>query len=178
VPKSLWKERYDHIADFEELLAEHGTVILKFFLHITKVEQEQRLLDREKEPETAWKLNPTTGRSANTGTITPRPTKTQSPGPRQARSVDGVPANSKWYRDFVIAQSIVAALRDHKENWKDKLDEMGRSGRAGLEAMRRARRGEEREEKGQVIAASVSRQNAMENTADGPRSESPGDKLD
>ena len=58
VPKALWKERYDHIADFEELLHESGTIVLKFFLHITKKEQERRLLEREEQPETAWKLNP------------------------------------------------------------------------------------------------------------------------
>ena len=44
VPESLWKERYGHIRDFEEMLAEHGTLILKFFLHISREEQEQRLL--------------------------------------------------------------------------------------------------------------------------------------
>jgi polyphosphate kinase 2 (PPK2 family) len=39
-PKSIWKERYGHINDFEELLVEHGTIVLKFFLHISKEEQE------------------------------------------------------------------------------------------------------------------------------------------
>ena len=57
VPESLWKERYGHIRDFEELLCEHDTIVLKFFLHISKSEQERRLLDREKDPSTAWKLN-------------------------------------------------------------------------------------------------------------------------
>ena len=50
-PKKLWQERYAHIADFEELLAEHGTIVLKYFLHITKEEQEQRLGERERGPE-------------------------------------------------------------------------------------------------------------------------------
>ena len=57
VPKSLWKERYEHIRDFEQLLAEHGTIVLKFFLHISKGEQKKRLLEREEDPRTAWKLN-------------------------------------------------------------------------------------------------------------------------
>src|SRR3954469_7022865 len=57
-PKSLWKERYDHIRDFERLLADHNTLVLKFFLHITKDEQKGRLLEREKDPASAWKLNP------------------------------------------------------------------------------------------------------------------------
>ena len=55
-PKALWKERYGHIADFEELLAEHGTTC-SYFLHISREEQEERLLEREHEFGTAWKLN-------------------------------------------------------------------------------------------------------------------------
>ncbi|HEX8701103.1 MAG TPA: PPK2 family polyphosphate kinase, partial [Myxococcaceae bacterium] len=57
VPKTLWKERFDHIRDFEELLAEHGTIVLKFFLHISKDEQKKRLLKREEDARKAWKLN-------------------------------------------------------------------------------------------------------------------------
>ena len=49
-PQRLWKERYGHIADFEELLAEHGTIVLKYFLHISKKEQKKRLLERESDP--------------------------------------------------------------------------------------------------------------------------------
>ena len=44
-PASIWKERYGHIRDFEELLVEHNTIVLKFFLHISKDEQEKRLLE-------------------------------------------------------------------------------------------------------------------------------------
>src|SRR5205823_11973704 len=57
VKKSLWKARYDVINASETTLAEHGCISLKFFLHISEDEQEQRLLEREKEPETAWKVN-------------------------------------------------------------------------------------------------------------------------
>jgi len=56
-PKKLWKARYRHIADFEALLAEHNTIVLKFFLHISKKEQKKRLMEREERAETAWKLN-------------------------------------------------------------------------------------------------------------------------
>src|SRR4051812_30965616 len=57
VKKSLWKARYDSINAFETTLAEHGCILLKYFLHISKEEQEQRLVEREKEPSTAWKIN-------------------------------------------------------------------------------------------------------------------------
>ena len=55
-PRRLWKERYGHIADFEELLAEHGTIVLKYFLHISKKEQKKRLLERITTPEKNWKF--------------------------------------------------------------------------------------------------------------------------
>jgi PPK2 family polyphosphate:nucleotide phosphotransferase len=57
VPPAVWEQRYEQINDFERMLAYNGTQILKFFLHISKVEQKQRLLDREKEVDKAWKLS-------------------------------------------------------------------------------------------------------------------------
>src|SRR5262249_34694960 len=56
VPKAVWRRRYRQITDFERLLAETNTIILKFFLHISREEQEQRLLEREQDIEKAWKL--------------------------------------------------------------------------------------------------------------------------
>ena len=55
-----------------------------------------------------------------------------------------VPANAKWYRNLVIAESIVEALRAHRKDWKRKLDEMGKAGRAELERYRRETRGVKR----------------------------------
>ena len=52
------KRRYQHIRDFERLLAETGTVILKFFLHISKDEQKGRLQDRITDPDKNWKFDP------------------------------------------------------------------------------------------------------------------------
>lgn len=136
-PKKLWQQRYGHIRDFEELLAEHGTIVLKYFLHITRDEQEKRLLEREKEPETAWKLNPNDWKERDhwdeyTAAYEDAISKTAAP---HAPWII-VPGNSKWYRNLVVAESIVDALRDHRKNWDKKLEEMGKAGRAGLEAYR------------------------------------------
>lgn len=57
VPKDIWKSRYEQINNFEKLLAKNGTIILKFFLHIGKKEQEERLLVRERDIEKARKLS-------------------------------------------------------------------------------------------------------------------------
>jgi PPK2 family polyphosphate:nucleotide phosphotransferase len=136
-PKKLWQQRYGHIRDFEELLAEHGTIVLKYFLHITKDEQQERLLEREKEPETAWKLNPNDWKERDhwdeyTEAYEDAISKTAAPHAPWTI----VPANSKWYRNLVVAESIASALRDHRKNWDKKLEEMGKAGRAGLAAYR------------------------------------------
>jgi len=140
-PRSLWKERYGHIVDFEELLAEHDTIVLKYFLHITKDEQEKRLLEREAQPGTAWKLNPTDWKEREfwdeyTEAYEDAISKTAA---RHAPWTV-VPANAKWYRNLVIAESICEALRAHRKDWKRKLDEMGKAGKAELARYRRGLR--------------------------------------
>jgi PPK2 family polyphosphate:nucleotide phosphotransferase len=140
-PKKLWKQRYGHIADFEELLHEHDTIVLKYFLHITKDEQEQRLIEREDSPETAWKLNPNDWKERDHWDEYTRAYEdaiSKTAAPHAPWTV--VPANAKWYRNLVIAESIVAALRQRRRDWKERLDEMGASGRADLEAYRASRR--------------------------------------
>src|SRR6185295_18683801 len=59
VPPAVWKKRYRHINNFEEHLVENGTQILKFFLHISKEEQRQRLQARLDDPEKHWKIEAT-----------------------------------------------------------------------------------------------------------------------
>ena len=56
VPEKVWKRRYDEINNFEQLLSESGTTILKFYLHISKDEQKKRLEDRRDTPRKQWKF--------------------------------------------------------------------------------------------------------------------------
>ena len=141
VPKKLWKARYEHIVDFEQLLAEHGTIVLKYFLHITRKEQKERLLEREEDPEAAWKLNPNDWKEREywdeyTKAYEDAISKTAAPGAPWVI----VPANAKWYRNLVVAESIVASLREHRKDWRKRLEAMGREGKAELEAYRRQSR--------------------------------------
>nr|MDQ2997252.1 polyphosphate kinase 2 family protein [Chloroflexota bacterium] len=55
VPEKVWKARYAQINAFENILASNNTIVLKFYLHISKEEQEQRLLEREQDVAKAWK---------------------------------------------------------------------------------------------------------------------------
>src|SRR6185312_17115085 len=57
VTKDIWKERFKDIRAFERYLARNGTLVLKFFLHVSKEEQRQRFLERLEEPAKRWKFN-------------------------------------------------------------------------------------------------------------------------
>lgn len=111
VPEAIWRERYDHINRFEELLSEHGTTILKFFLHISKAEQKKRLLERRDTPEKRWKFS--------LGDIRERAfwddyqaayeaVLTQCNTPYAPWHI--VPADHKWYRNYVITRTVREAL--------------------------------------------------------------------
>jgi PPK2 family polyphosphate:nucleotide phosphotransferase len=56
VPTSIWRRRFDQINDFERMLSLNGVTILKFFLHISRAEQKERLIDRLDDPEKNWKF--------------------------------------------------------------------------------------------------------------------------
>jgi PPK2 family polyphosphate:nucleotide phosphotransferase len=137
VPKKRWKARYDHIAGFEELLAEHNTIVLKYFLHITKKEQKERLLEREASPEKAWKLNVndwTEREYWDDYTEAYEDAISKTAAKRAPWTV--VPANAKWYRNLVIAESIAAALRPYREEWFERLKEIGKEAKEALRAYR------------------------------------------
>jgi PPK2 family polyphosphate:nucleotide phosphotransferase len=139
-PKKLWKERYGHIADFEQLLAEHNTIVLKYFLHITKKEQKERLLQREQEPKSAWKVNVNDWIErehwdAFTEAYEDAIAKTAA----KHAPWTVVPANAKWYRNLVVAESVAAALRPYRDEWMQRLKEIGKEARAALRRGYRAR---------------------------------------
>jgi PPK2 family polyphosphate:nucleotide phosphotransferase len=133
VPKKVWSGRYAHIASFERLLAEHGTIVLKYFLHITKDEQKERLLEREARPETAWKINAGDWQERSRWddyTDAYEDVISRTAAPHAPWTV--VPANAKWYRNLVIAESIVEALEPHRDAWRAKLRTIGRQAMKSL----------------------------------------------
>ena len=78
VSKGIWDERLADIAHFEDYLARNGTIILKFFLNVSREEQKKRFLERLERPEKNWKFSAPTCGSASTGTTTCTPTRTRS----------------------------------------------------------------------------------------------------
>jgi len=113
VPQKIWSRRYAHINAFEKCLAEEGTTILKFFLHISAEEQKGRLLARLQDPTKQWKYNP--------GDLKER--KLWKEYVRAYEEVLSktstryapwyvIPADKKWYRNWVIATILVKTLKD------------------------------------------------------------------
>ena len=139
-PESLWKERYGNIRDFEEMLAEHGTILLKYFLHISREEQEQRLVAREQEPRKAWKINAGDWEDReHWDDYTRAYEEALSRTSTKKAPWTVVPSDSKWYRNLVVARSLVEALRPYRQAWQDRLDEVGVSKKAELAAWRKSR---------------------------------------
>lgn len=136
-PQAVWSRRFDHIRQFERLLADEGTLILKIFLHISSEEQEQRLLAREQEVEKAWKLNVGDWKerafwddyqAAYADAIG----KTAAPHAPWLI----VPADQKWYRDLVVTQAIVDRLEPWVAEWEVSLAELATEAKAELAAYR------------------------------------------
>src|SRR6185436_3660317 len=118
-----------------------GTIVLKYFLHISRKEQKERLLERERKPQTAWKLNADDWRERDcwddyTEAYEDAISKTAA---KHAPWIV-VPADAKWYRNLLVAESIVETLRQYRKPWRRKLEEMGRKGRASLADYRAARK--------------------------------------
>lgn len=137
VPKRVWKDRYDHINAFEALLAESDILVLKFFLHIGKEEQRQRLLEREQDDEKSFKLSVGDWKErehwdeyqeAYEDALT-RCSKKKAPW-------FVVPADHKWFRDLAITEAVLHALRPLRKEWLESLKERGEKERAELQAFR------------------------------------------
>ncbi len=140
VKKKIWKARHDHINNFEKLLADSDTIILKFYLHISKDEQEQRLLAREEEPEKFWKLSVGDWKNRELWDdycAAYEDALNQCSAKRARWHI--VPANKKWFRNLAITEAVVAALKPYKKQWLEILSEKGKKEKAAIEAFRQAK---------------------------------------
>lgn len=114
-PRKVWMQRFQHINDFEKMLADEGTTILKFYLHISKEEQKERLLKRLQDPDKNWKFS--------SGDLDDRKLWTKyieayedalSRTSTKWAPWHIVPSNTKWFRDFVVSSVIIGALKGLK----------------------------------------------------------------
>lgn len=111
VTKNIWQERFEDVASFEKYLARNGTLVLKFFLNISKEEQRERFLARLDEPAKNWKFS--------MGDVAERKLwdKYQAAYQDLLRHTSAkhapwhvVPADHKWFARVVISSAIVSAM--------------------------------------------------------------------
>ncbi|HQN05738.1 MAG TPA: polyphosphate kinase 2 family protein, partial [Anaerolineaceae bacterium] len=125
VPDNVWKKRFDHINAFERMLADEGTTILKFFLHVSKEEQRERLLERVDDPAKRWKFNP--------GDLDTRVQWDEyqkayeavlEKTSRQWAPWYVIPSDKKWYRNLAISRIMVAALEKLKMKYPQPAEDI------------------------------------------------------
>ncbi|HSU68139.1 MAG TPA: polyphosphate kinase 2 family protein [Tepidisphaeraceae bacterium] len=111
VPEDVWKRRYDHINNFERELADEGTTIIKFFLHISWEEQKDRMQKRLADPTKNWKFSAADLKERK------RWDDYMAAYQDALRKCSTewapwyiVPADHKWYRNWVVSDTIVRTL--------------------------------------------------------------------
>jgi polyphosphate kinase 2 (PPK2 family) len=113
VPRAVLRQRYEQINDFEHMLAENGTLIVKFFLHISKGEQRRRLAERLADPDKAWKFsaNDLKERALWERYVTAyEKLLSRCSTPHAPWYV--IPADHRWHRNVAVASVLVGALED------------------------------------------------------------------
>jgi PPK2 family polyphosphate:nucleotide phosphotransferase len=137
VPEAIWKGRYAHINAFERLILDADVILLKFYLHISADEQYGRLRAREKDPRTAWKLNPGDWREVP---LWDDFTEAYEDALSRCATRDApwylVPADKKWFRNVAVLDRIVRTLRPYRKAWLETLKEMGKSAMKEIRELR------------------------------------------
>ena len=115
VPESVWSKRYDQINDFETMLTQNDTTILKFFLHISPEEQLSRFKQRLDDPSRHWKISES---DYSERELWPKYADAYEEAIAKTSTKDApwyiIPANHKWFRNLAVSQIIA-----------DTMDEMG-----------------------------------------------------
>jgi len=140
VTKNIWKDRFRRIRHFEDYLVSQGTVVCKFFLHVSKEEQRRRFLDRLDHPDKNWKFS--------TADVLERKLfgdymDAYEDMIRHTATKDApwyvVPADNKWFTRLVVAAVVIDTLESIKPSFPklddDKMREFA-SARSALEAER------------------------------------------
>jgi len=112
-PEEVWSKRYHHISEFERMLADEGTRILKIYLNISREEQAERLRARLAEPDKNWKFRKGDLDDRELWDDFREAYKTAI----ERTSTDHapwyvVPANRKWYRNLVVSSILIDTLED------------------------------------------------------------------
>jgi PPK2 family polyphosphate:nucleotide phosphotransferase len=119
-PEELWRSRYDSINDFERMLVREGTVVVKFFLHISKEAQLERFRERLERPDKHYKFSANDVRER-------RHWDSYAEAYEDAVNLTStpwapwyvVPSDHKWFRNLVVARIVAATLETMAPRWPD-----------------------------------------------------------
>jgi PPK2 family polyphosphate:nucleotide phosphotransferase len=111
VGKRIWDERFEDIRCFERYLRRNGTIVLKFFLHVSKNEQQKRFLERLENPDKNWKFS---ANDAKERGFWDDYMKAYEQTIRETATDDApwyvVPADNKWFTRVIVAAAVIDAL--------------------------------------------------------------------
>lgn len=145
VPKKVWERRYEQINNFEKMLWENGTHILKFYLHIDEEEQLERFKKRLDKPAKHWKISD--------ADYSERPFWNE-----YSRAFEDaltkcspehapwfiIPANRKWFRNFVVAKILITALESFDMSFPEPTVDLQEIRQHYHDELEKLRRGEKR----------------------------------
>ena len=125
VPKGVWERRYEHIRDFEQMLVDEGTVVIKLFLHISREEQKERLEARLADPGKRWKFA--------LGDLDERKLwddyrRAYEDAISETSTEDApwyvVPADRKWYRNLLVSRILIDRLERLDMSYPEPVDDL------------------------------------------------------
>jgi PPK2 family polyphosphate:nucleotide phosphotransferase len=111
VTKRIWDERYEDLNAYERYLTRNGVVVRKFFLHLSKKEQKQRLLERLEDPKKSWKFSMADVKERNSWKAYQQVYEEMIQKTAMKHSPwYVVPADNKWFTRLIVASAIIEAL--------------------------------------------------------------------
>lgn len=109
-PKKIIDHRYQQINSFEELLTEHGTIICKFFLNISKQTQQKRIQERIQNPEKHYKYSKKDVEESKKWDFYMKSYQRIFHKCSEIANWEVIPSDQKWYRDYLISQTVLNRL--------------------------------------------------------------------
>jgi PPK2 family polyphosphate:nucleotide phosphotransferase len=131
------ERRHDHIAAFERLLRDAGTIVMKFFLHVSNGEQRKRLEERQGNLDTAWKISARDweARECWDAYMAAYDATMHATATRDAPWYV-VPADQQWFHTLAVAETLVQRLRPERDRWVKERDRRGKEKRKEAEEAR------------------------------------------
>lgn len=127
VPRPVWKQRYRQIVDWERILVENGVVLLKFFLHLSREEQAERFRERLENPKKHWKFSRTDLEvRARWDDYAKAFEDMLNHTSHRGAPWHLVPADRNWVRDYLVAETVVAAMEALKLAWPKAREDLSK----------------------------------------------------